>query len=78
MSVHTLKRRILLMNRNYLGWLVISLIVLIAGCSDSKTTTGVESSNGGTYAQSSDAEKAAASWTGRCRVEAVQNVASWV
>ena len=66
------------MRRNYFGWLVISLTVLIGGCSDPKTTTGVESSLVGTYAKSSNAEQAAASWTGRCRVEAVQNVASWV
>ena len=66
------------MNRNYLGWLVIFLSVLIGGCSDPKTTTGVEYNQVGTYQANFTAEQAASTkWTGVCYVDMVQNVGSW-
>ena len=66
------------MCRNYFGWLVISLIVLIAGCSDSKTTSGVESGQAGTYQANFTAEQTASTkWTGVCYIDMVQLVGSW-
>jgi len=67
------------MRRNYFGWGLIFLTVFIGGCSDPKTTTGVEYNQVGTYEKNFTAAKAAkAKWTGYCRVDMVQSVGSWV
>ena len=66
------------MRRNYFGWGLIFLTVLIGGCSDPKTTTGVEYNQVGTYAKNFTAAKAAkAKWTGVCYIDMVQLVGSW-